>query len=175
MDYNLFFTTFLMVILTISGISKLLNLSSFKETLFEIGFSKKLSTILIYIVPSVELLIVILLIFKQTQYVGLFSTLILCLAFICVTLYSLKSSKKIKCNCFGSLTEEKLGVNTFAHITLLIIPVLYILFSKESKYILSYSFSEIGYATLLNMGLVMVYILISSMKNFRDAIKINSF
>ncbi|MEX3624948.1 MauE/DoxX family redox-associated membrane protein [Viridibacillus arvi] len=174
MDFSLFLITFLMVILTISGVSKLLNLSSFRETLLELGVFKKLAAFISFGVPLLELLIVISLVFKQTQYIGLSTLLILCVAFTCVTLYSIKLSKKIKCNCFGSLSDEKIGLNTFTHIILLITPTFYILFN-DKRYILNHPLTEVGYAILLNIGLVMTYLLISSLKNYRKAIKINFF
>ncbi|MFK5710824.1 hypothetical protein [Lysinibacillus boronitolerans] len=101
--------------------------------------------------------------------------MVMCFSFICVVLYSLKKSQKVKCNCFGNLTEEKIGINTFIHIVLLIIPTLYILFSEEKLLILKHSFTEVGYAIFLNVGLFMAYILISSMKKFHDAIKMSSY
>ncbi|MFK5710532.1 MauE/DoxX family redox-associated membrane protein, partial [Lysinibacillus boronitolerans] len=73
MNLNLFFITFLMVILIISGVSKFLTIKSFKGTLSEIGFSQQLSNILAYGVPSIELLIALFLVFGSVQYVGLVS------------------------------------------------------------------------------------------------------
>ncbi|MGG0284277.1 MauE/DoxX family redox-associated membrane protein [Peribacillus butanolivorans] len=173
MDINLFLITFLMILLTTSSLSKFFSLKSFNTTLNKIGFSKKLAGILSYFVPLAEITIVVLMVSPNTQQVAFLSVILLSLAFTSITVYTMKFRKvNINCNCFGSLTEERLGPRTFLHIILLVIPTVIILFNGENnKGILNFSKLEIGYTATIEIGLIMIYLLVISIRNYLKAIK----
>ncbi|WP_339250830.1 MauE/DoxX family redox-associated membrane protein [Sporosarcina sp. FSL W8-0480] len=170
---NLLLHSFLIVILSLSSISKLKDLNSFKQTIANLGFQRKLINMLAYLIPLLELISVILL-FTNKPYVGFLLILLLSVCFITVILYTLKTAKKIKCNCFGNLTEDIIGLKTFIHVLILAIPSIYLLLKANSP-LWSNTFIEIWHSLLSNSGIIVIYLLVNSINNYNKAIKANSF
>lgn len=170
MNYGLLFLTFLILILTSSAISKLFALKSFKNTIQLIGIPNYFSLYISVVIPIIEILIVFLLISEVTLYFGLVSILTLSFIFFAVSLYSMKLDKEIKCNCFGNLTNEKLGLKTFTHILLLVIPTIILLKTKIN--LLTFPIFEILDALFLNIGVFIIYLVINEMRIFIKSIRL---
>ncbi|MFW0717797.1 MauE/DoxX family redox-associated membrane protein [Pedobacter sp. N23S346] len=82
--------------------SKLINFGTYRLEMQHQVFSSEISAMLIYIVPTFELLAVILLLFQKTNKIGLMLSLLLIAAFTgYICLITIGYFPKVPCSCGG--------------------------------------------------------------------------
>jgi hypothetical protein len=108
----------LIVLFLYTGVEKLINLRGFKESLMYQPFPHWLSSLLVYLLPTVELSIVLLLIFERTRLVGLISSFVVMVIFTAyASLVLVKVFGFTPCACGGIIKNlswpQHLLFNTF--------------------------------------------------------------
>lgn len=86
---------------TYTGLSKILNHSSFEATLHQSPVIKSVSPIVAWLIPATELIISLLLFFPQTRLKGLYASLILMIGFTLYIGYMLLFTPNLPCSCGG--------------------------------------------------------------------------
>ena len=167
MNIDLFLQVFLMILLILSALSKFLTIQEFQATIHGLGFGQYLSKFLAIIVPTGEFIIALSLAFSSLVFSGLISLILLLLIFLFVTIYALYTKKKIKCNCFGGLTNEEFGMNTIVHILLFFLLDTYLLLNAPSKNILDYPLNDLINTSFSSIGIVMLYVLGSTFYDYK--------
>ncbi|WP_144564216.1 MauE/DoxX family redox-associated membrane protein [Bacillus licheniformis] len=109
MELIFFIQCFFSVMFSISFIVKLKNISGFIETVSSIISNLFVAKISAYFFLILEALAAITIAFNTTKLFGEVIILMLLLAFLISNLLVQFKKQKIKCNCFGKLSEEFLG------------------------------------------------------------------
>jgi hypothetical protein len=105
----------LILLFTYTAVSKLINFENFQLSIGEVALIRPYATFLSIIVPTVEILIVILLLrFRQW---GLYSSFALMLTFTLYVVYVIYFSPKTPCSCGGIIRQ----MNWKQHLTFNII------------------------------------------------------
>ncbi|SYX84826.1 MauE/DoxX family redox-associated membrane protein [Paenibacillus alvei] len=117
----------------ISAISKIFDFKELMSTVKMIGIFKGQSKILSISVIMFEIASSLFLLFKETAKLGSLVLLLLLFIFILISLYTkFVLQKNIKCNCFGSLSEENIGVKTIIRNIIFLIFVTIVLFNNPT-------------------------------------------
>lgn len=119
MEMLLFFQCLLCVLFLFSAITKMFSLSSFNKTVQEIGIHKNWSMQLSILLVVFEILISFLILFDKTKTYTSFSICGLMLVFATISIRTINIKSEVKCSCFGSLSEEKLGIKTLVRILII--------------------------------------------------------
>lgn len=127
------FQIVLLSLFSISAISKIFDFKELVRTVEMIGIFKSQSKILSISVIMFELASSLFLLFKETAKLGALILLLLLFIFILISLYTkFVLQKKIKCNCFGSISEENIGGKTAIRNIILLIFVTIILYNNPT-------------------------------------------
>ncbi|KMJ56906.1 hypothetical protein AB685_19495 [Bacillus sp. LL01] len=105
----------------ISSVSKLNSRESFYKTLHTLGFHAKYNSFIFYMIVLSEMLISIFIIFSVSRMYAHLLIYLLLIIFIYVFYLVRKSGRDVNCNCFGDLTEERIGKFTLIKIGILFI------------------------------------------------------
>ena len=157
MTLSSFIQIFIAVIFIISALSKLFDLKSFRATIEEIGIKRPLLALGTIIVPVLELIISVLLFWKDGLVIGLILLSVLLITFFGSTLRSFSMRKKIKCNCFGAITDESLGWSTIVKIPLIAILGIYLILDLPSKSIWEYPILDVIYSVFISISFLLLY------------------
>ncbi|WP_289356671.1 MauE/DoxX family redox-associated membrane protein [Paenibacillus sp. S-12] len=102
-----------------SGAIKLMNIKSFEKTLKSLDLGKRITKFVAFFIPLFELATFMVLFIPGYTIMG---SIFIYVLLICFSYAIWKAKyKKIKCNCFGSLTDEELGFNTIIKLSVLFI------------------------------------------------------
>ena len=150
----------------VSFVSKLVRFNDFKSVFLSIGFNNRLSLFGAGIILLLEILVAVLIVFKSTTGYGQFLLLFLILTFIFTTLYSQLKKLKIKCNCFGAITNENLGMTTYVKNSILLLLLLYIsIGQRDNVGIEDFSIEVIIHLLIASINVILIYFLLSSFIN----------
>ncbi|AWE08386.1 hypothetical protein DCE79_13670 [Lysinibacillus sp. 2017] len=105
-----------------------------------------------------------LIIFKKTSFYGEVILFFLILSFFITAIYSQIKRLQISCNCFGELSDEKLGKSTYPRIVFLFILLNLLFFSKIEVGITTYSFEKNFMLCFASINIMILYYL---SKNFK--------
>lgn len=119
------FTWYLLVFLfTYTGVSKIINHATFEVTLFQSPLAKDYRSIISWVVPGIELIIVLLLFPEKSRRLGLLLSLLLMLVFTCYIAYMVLFIPNLPCSCGGILKElswnNHLLLNSFIIVSIII-------------------------------------------------------
>lgn len=104
--------TLIAVMLFYAAASKLVDYDRSKEEMMNQVFPREIALVLVWAIPSVELLIVALLLFQGTRLMGLFAANGLLLAFSCYIVIAMTGAfGKIPCSCGGILENMSYGTH----------------------------------------------------------------
>jgi hypothetical protein len=159
--FLIFLQVFAATTMLISGVAKLISLLSFQETLKQLGFHEKWVKSVSFAVPAAEIVISILMFTPSAVLIGASFILIMLVGFGW-SVWKAKG-KNVKCNCFGALSSEYLGLGTIARIIALAIIALALLFIDQ---IPTGSFIEIFLAISTSITILAIYLLIIESKIF---------
>lgn len=163
----IFFTQiFICTIFLFSAISKLINFNRFKIIFYSFGFNEVISLIGATIILTAEILVSILIIFKSSFTYAIAILFFLILSFLFATIYSQFKKIDIKCNCFGELTDEKLGKTTYIKILFLTTLFSILITNGHSVGILEIPFEITMYLILSSINLMFIYFLLNSFIKF---------
>ena len=158
---------FLVVMLVFSAVMKWASYRLFTETIKELGFSNVISTIGITTLPLIELLIAASLSWEETFLLGNILFLILLIFFLTISIRASSNKKRIKCNCFGSFSEERFGWVTYTRITCLAMLSLILFLRQETTQLWDISIRDISYGVSFSVGILMIYSLSISIYRLR--------
>ncbi|MGE6963868.1 MauE/DoxX family redox-associated membrane protein [Bacillus thuringiensis] len=172
MNIVAFIQVFLAIIFIISAITKLFSLKSFQHTLHTLGFSFKNQKLFSWLIPSLELIISMLIFTESTRFIAEIVVILLLLAFSTAVVKAVLTGKKVNCNCFGSLTDDKIGWKTIVHILLILLLDVWLITTPEVSNLYSASLEEIVSSIALSLGIFITYVLGASLYDFYQASKL---
>ena len=94
----------LLFLFTYTALSKLLDFDTFKYQIGQSPFITNISWLVIWSIPSAEIIISIFLIFKRTRVAGLYLSFFLMLLFTGYVFIMLRYSSYLPCSCGGVLS-----------------------------------------------------------------------
>jgi len=94
----------LLILFTYTALSKLLDFEKFKYQIGQSPFITNISWLVIWSIPSAEIIISIFLIFKRTRLAGLYLSFFLLLLFKGYIFIMLRYSSYLPCSCGGVLS-----------------------------------------------------------------------
>ncbi|MDU5145409.1 MAG: hypothetical protein E6230_24845 [Paenibacillus dendritiformis] len=151
----------LSVLFLFSAITKIVALDAFKQTLTELGFSRRgYRSLLITIVLGLEVVAAISILTDQWLLYGQIGIFVLSTGFIWATYKAISQRKRIICNCYGNLTEEQFGMNTIIKNVVIILLTVSLFFENSPSSIIQASLIDILYAACVSAGLIILYSLI---------------
>jgi putative oxidoreductase len=107
----------LIVLYTYTGISKLSEYERFKSSLRRSPLIDQGADIIAWLLPAIELVVVLLLFFEQSRKAGLIASLVLLVLFTLYLLYMVLFVADLPCGCGGVLTnmswQEHVWFNLF--------------------------------------------------------------
>lgn len=159
MTLQFFVTIFIATLFIVSSITKLRSPKAFQVMLEQLGLSKKITRFSM-LFPVAELLVGLTLLWPPIRLWGQVSVLMLLIIFSWSAWKALSANNKVKCNCFGSLTDESFGLSTVLRIAVLIILDLYLLISHDATSLNSIHLIEIVDVILFSLGVMVFYSLI---------------
>jgi hypothetical protein len=123
--YFISFTCYLLVFLfTYTGVSKIINHATFEVTLLQSPLARDYKTIISWIIPVIELIIVGLLLLEKSRRLGLLLSLLMMLIFTCYIAYMVLFIPNLPCSCGGILKElswnSHLLLNSFIIVSIII-------------------------------------------------------
>ncbi|WP_369916782.1 MauE/DoxX family redox-associated membrane protein [Lysinibacillus sp. 2017] len=160
----LFIKILISTIFLFSFISKIFTFTKFLNVFSSLGFNKYFSFIAAILILSLEALVSLLIIFKKTSFYGEVILFFLILSFFITAIYSQIKRLQISCNCFGELSDEKLGKSTYPRIVFLFILLNLLFFSKIEVGITTYSFEKNFMLCFASINIMILYYL---SKNFK--------
>jgi rhodanese-related sulfurtransferase/uncharacterized membrane protein YphA (DoxX/SURF4 family) len=124
---------FVGLIFIISAILKLVDLNTFKSTIFAFNFfSAGISSLISFIIPLVELLLGIFLVCGLFIKFSAISLNVLIVFFSWVTFYAIRNKLDFSCGCFGSFWDLKFSWYHLIFLSIIfILNVIVIIYSKE--------------------------------------------
>lgn len=162
---NITFVFILSIFFLVSGISKLFAIKSFKETIILLRFSEKYSTYFAFFFAFTEVIIAIGILVDSYRSYFLSIMLLIIISLILITSLSIKNKQRIKCNCFGKLTDESFGMGVLFKILIMFLMVLYLLFN--GGYIWDSNYNEIILLMLISVQVFLSYIALVSINNLK--------
>lgn len=160
-----FVTVFLAFLFAFSSFAKWMDMEGFKETIAELGLSRRLQGAAVRVVPLLELAAAALLLWERTQAAGCLLLLLLSAGFI----WSLWRARGqgIECNCFGRAIPEEFGSLTAVRIAVCILLAVYLLVMPLQGGLFSLAAEEILWMFLLSCGILAAYTLFSVIAKYR--------
>jgi hypothetical protein len=158
---------FLSLVFFVSTYSKVISLNDFQKTLSSLGIIGIFNPISATFIIFSELLVSLLILFDSTRLIAEIVLIFLLGSFLVGATITIKTNKKIKCNCFGELSKEFLGKNTLVKIFFISILNVILLWSKHESGLLYFSTLEILFIILAGIGTLSIYFLINVLKEFK--------
>ncbi|MBP1993581.1 MauE/DoxX family redox-associated membrane protein [Paenibacillus eucommiae] len=166
-----FFQIFLFIMFLLSGFLKLLDIKSFQSTLNQLNIIPKLVKLLSYMVPLLEILSAVLLLFETTRWIAECSLFCLCGAFVWTVYQSISKSKKIECNCFGNLGSETLGSITIVRIMLVVAMTLFLMVSGQNTDLYALSKTDWIGSISISIGIIVLFSLLQTFNSYKKILK----
>jgi putative oxidoreductase len=98
-------TCFLLLLYAYTGLHKLFEQSLFQRTLSKVLSGYNGAATLAWLIPSLELVVVLLLFFEQTRKSGLYASLLLLVLFTSYLVYMVLFVADLPCSCGGVLNK----------------------------------------------------------------------
>ncbi|GIQ70980.1 hypothetical protein DUZ99_06770 [Xylanibacillus composti] len=160
---NVFLLFFLITVFLVSGVGKLLSRATFEHTLIQLKLSRRATPFLSYAVPIGELLIVVCLLIPTVQLLGYVTAMLFCISFMWSGIRGIRAKKKVDCQCFGQLLEEKLGWNTLVKSAVLIFASAHNALAFVPVSIFDFSFVDLVSACFVAISILLIYGLASAL------------
>lgn len=123
------FTTGSALVLFISGLLKVFSITNTIKMINKMGiFPSKLSNILGYLFPWIEISLAIVLFWRVDIFIINIITLLVFGIFIVINVSAIIENKQIECNCFGNFIKSKIGYGGLVQSILLILSIIPTLF-----------------------------------------------
>ncbi len=133
-------TVLLAILFSYTAATKLIHYKDFVGQAHQFGFSHSL-LMLIWVIPVMELITAILLIFYKTKLYGLYLSTALMSIFTCFVAYILFTSKHLPCACGGMIKQMSWKQHLVFNVLFLAIALTGVLLEKEKK-LTTFSFPE---------------------------------
>lgn len=157
----IYFQVFISLILFVSSVTKILNMTSFQKTIDQLEPIKLIKQFGTMIVIIIELIIGITILFKEIMMFALILLFILLLSFLWAATRAMKLHKLIDCNCFGGLTKESLGRGTIVKICALALCGVVLFLSSSILDIWNYPLEDILGSLYVSISILALYSLIN--------------
>ncbi|MBP2000946.1 putative membrane protein [Paenibacillus shirakamiensis] len=157
----IFIHSFLVVIWLLSGLLKLLSITTFKNTVEQL-IGKRLAATATYVVPIAEVGFALGLFFQKG--IGLVWTLslLLLMTFLFFNLRSIMLKQDLSCNCFGSAVPDRFGPVALLKILIITAMTLYLIGWSGIQPIFAWKDSSSLYYLLLSLGIFCIYALLAN-------------
>ncbi|MDP4085006.1 MAG: hypothetical protein Q8934_10390 [Bacillota bacterium] len=162
----IFIQIFISMLFLFSTFSKIISFNKFKNVFYYLGFNNVFSVTGATFILTCESLVSILIIFKSTFTYGITILIFLVLSFLFAAIYSQFKNLDIKCNCFGELTDEKLGKSTYIKIIFLTTLFLILIINNKNVGILEMPFETTIYLVFSSLNIMFLYFLLNSFIKF---------
>jgi len=162
------FVFVLSLVFFVSGISKLSSINSFRETLMLLNVPKKYSFHFGFSFALCEMIVAIGVLLDSYRSYFLFAMLLITICLLFVVSLSIKKNQRIKCNCFGNLTNEIFGFGVLSKIIVLLLMIIYSLFN--GGYLWGSTYYELMMIILFSVQIFLAYIaliIIINLKQYR--------
>ncbi|WP_396426760.1 MauE/DoxX family redox-associated membrane protein [Lederbergia sp. NSJ-179] len=159
MEYlNLIMTYVVGLNLIIAGIGKLNDISGFARVVSTIIPSpKKLSYTIGICLPFIEILLGLLLIIFETNWI-VWASLLLFICFLLVNILSVFTDLEITCNCYGSILPGKIGKDGIFNSLILVLFIVVIILTPK----INIPFTDFNYISLLLLSLSIISLFFAS-------------
>lgn len=114
----------LIVLFLYTAISKIVGLKQFTATINQSQLLNGYGYVIAYLVPVIELIIVILLVTHSFRKVGLIASTVLLSIFTIYIVYMLLTSSKLPCSCGGVLQSLSWREHVFFNLSFIIVSIL---------------------------------------------------
>ncbi|MED3501548.1 hypothetical protein P4479_24305, partial [Brevibacillus agri] len=151
---------FVSVIFVISAAVKVISFESFSQTVLKIGISAYLTRFVSVVVILLEFLGAFLILFESTRMIGGIVLQFLLCSFALVAIRMIRIGQKVSCNCFGSLTQDRLDYRLTLRIFFLSLLNMTVLLYEGQLGINLLSLSENINLMFLSLGIFGCYILL---------------
>ncbi len=156
----------LSVLLLFAAIPKWVGRADFLVTLKRLGISGKLASLVIWILPLAEVVVGIGIWFEELRMLSLIGLFMLTASFLWAIVRG--KSKKLKCNCFGSMIDEQFGWKTAVRVILMIAIGLFVLYKKSIIPNTSdMELTDLLWSFILSVNLFGSYVLANSLAAYR--------
>ena len=164
-ELALFLKVFLITILFTSALLKAYSYKDFINTLEQLKFRKIYARVISILILTYEMTIAILLMFRK-MIIAEVMLITLLIMFSFGVIRARKIGKKIRCNCFGKLTDEFFGLNTIFHI-LVMLTATVILYLNNDLLLSNSSFFNYIMSVLTSLGIILIYALINQLFKYK--------
>ncbi|MCX7640123.1 MAG: thioredoxin fold domain-containing protein [Pyrinomonadaceae bacterium] len=122
---------FLFLVFSIASVGKLSDIQGGKKSLKQMGFSEKHASVLVFILPILEIIIAIGFLIKDFIWLSSVASTALLLGFIGFVYYQIKKGSSTECHCFGAIHSEPISPKVILRNFLFLVPSVFLLFQYE--------------------------------------------
>lgn len=133
MSVNLFLLSIVCVVFCWSSLGKVFSASSFKKTLINLDVPGRYLNIVAVLIPLVELIFAIFLLFEKTRFVGELGILVLLVVFTGVLFRAKLKEQEVECSCFGDFVPGFFGWETLLRVLVLFVIVTYLIITRNKN------------------------------------------
>ncbi|MGG4554292.1 MauE/DoxX family redox-associated membrane protein [Paenibacillus humicus] len=167
----IYFQVFISLLLFVSSITKIFNLTSFQKTIDQLEPIKIVKQLGAMTVIIIELIIGITILFKELLIFALILLFLLLLSFLWAAVRAMSLHRLIDCNCFGGVTNESLGWGTILKVVALALCGAALLLSSTTLNIWNYPLKDILGSLYFSISILTLYSLINiTIKLFESVI-----
>ncbi|MBN2984167.1 MauE/DoxX family redox-associated membrane protein [Cohnella algarum] len=160
-----FFQTFLLVVYVYSSVSKAAEWAVFRETIFQLKFSKRAAAAGAVLIPLAEFATAGLLLFNETIRHGAVCSLVLLAIFLWAGIRA--RGRLVDCRCFGGLIDDRFGRNTNIRIGVLSVVSLVLLFAPMSSTPIYQARETFVTHLLIAWSLLVLYGLLAAVRRYK--------
>lgn len=113
----------LILLFTYTGFSKLIQHERFHFALLQSPLIQYGAGFITWIIPSIELIIVLLLFFPKTRLPGLYASLCLLILFTQYLLYMIMFTEKLPCQCGGVISNMSWKTHVFFNLFFIVVSI----------------------------------------------------
>ncbi|MFS1516905.1 MauE/DoxX family redox-associated membrane protein [Bacillus sp. SCS-151] len=172
MAYLGFIQLFIATIFFISSLSKWINLGEFRTTMKELKIPKVLIPFGVIGIPLAELIVSASFVLDRFTFAAELLLFALLISFGWSVFRA--RGKHLKCNCFGSLSEEEFGRKTVGRILVFFILGLILFLNRNTQHLATFTFEEFFISIIASLGIFAAYLIASVLYQYnQSSIKIN--
>jgi hypothetical protein len=123
----------LVLLFVYAAVSKLTEYNVFKIQLTNSPFLKPLAAIIVWLIPTVELIIVVMLTVRYTRTAGLYSSFLLLLVFTLYITGMLVSGIHLPCSCGGIIQHLSWKQHLLFNLFFIVLTLIGIVFERNQK------------------------------------------
>lgn len=132
-------STMLIVLFTYTAVNKLQDRKQFQNTLNQSILLKGHGALLSWLIPSIELMIVVLLLFQFTRIIGLYLSIFILATFTLYIAGMLLTSKDLPCSCGGVISKLSWKNHIYFNCLFILNGIIGVVYFRKQQRLLSHS------------------------------------